>query len=219
MEQGEWRQEEDTVLAEMLAQGLTDREIGKRLDRPMYGVKNRRLRLGLLRAARSDNAGGNPAREDVRRMTLAGKSKMEIAVALGLTRSAVSGLQSRMGLTRKRPEGFTRPIHQKRAPQPKALPAPVAATEAPAPRVVVDVAGTTADGLPVGVLDLERSMCRWPCGDPLEPGFGFCAAPIVAGKPYCAHHHARAWDAARTQRSKAKPDLARVEMRRQGWAA
>jgi len=36
--------------------------------------------------------------------------------------------------------------------------------------------------------DLGPSSCRWPTGDPKEPGFHFCGKKSVPGKPYCAEH-------------------------------
>lgn len=35
--------------------------------------------------------------------------------------------------------------------------------------------------------------CRWPIGDPGEPGFRFCEAPAVEGRPYCGAHSAKAY--------------------------
>jgi len=32
---------------------------------------------------------------------------------------------------------------------------------------------------------LKAGMCSWPIG---EPGFQFCGAPVIPGKPYCAAH-------------------------------
>lgn len=32
--------------------------------------------------------------------------------------------------------------------------------------------------------------CRWPLGEPGEPGFRFCAAPSMRGKSYCDTHRA-----------------------------
>jgi hypothetical protein len=36
--------------------------------------------------------------------------------------------------------------------------------------------------------ELPDRACRWPIGDPAEPGFRFCGAPKVAGRSYCQHH-------------------------------
>lgn len=36
--------------------------------------------------------------------------------------------------------------------------------------------------------DLEHNDCRWPIGDPRQPGFHFCGAKQELGRPYCSHH-------------------------------
>lgn len=43
-----------------------------------------------------------------------------------------------------------------------------------------------------GVENLNEHTCKWPVGDPLEPGFGFCGQHSEPGKPYCAEHCERA---------------------------
>lgn len=45
----------------------------------------------------------------------------------------------------------------------------------------------------VGLMQLTSDTCRWPIGDPRQPGFGFCGAPPVEGKTYCKHHEGRAY--------------------------
>lgn len=35
--------------------------------------------------------------------------------------------------------------------------------------------------------------CQWPIGDPVHPGFHFCGAPVLPGKPYCPQHCAMAY--------------------------
>lgn len=55
---------------------------------------------------------------------------------------------------------------------------------------------------PVTLVELEDHHCRWPYGDPKEPGFHFCGANRVTldvkGKPrllpYCARHARKAYD-------------------------
>lgn len=37
-----------------------------------------------------------------------------------------------------------------------------------------------------------RRACEWPFGDPGEPGFNFCGAPVFAHAPYCQEHLLRA---------------------------
>ena len=41
---------------------------------------------------------------------------------------------------------------------------------------------------PKALLDLEANDCRWPIGEPRQPGFHFCGEPQAAGRPYCALH-------------------------------
>ncbi len=43
------------------------------------------------------------------------------------------------------------------------------------------------------VVEMTAHCCRWPEGHPGEPGFHFCGKPIMAGKPYCPEHVARAY--------------------------
>lgn len=42
---------------------------------------------------------------------------------------------------------------------------------------------------------LERRHCRWPYGDPKQPGFGYCGGPAEPGLPYCKAHIRRAYRA------------------------
>lgn len=39
--------------------------------------------------------------------------------------------------------------------------------------------------------DLRFNQCRWPFGDPQQPGFGFCGHVKLEGSPYCAWHRLR----------------------------
>lgn len=45
----------------------------------------------------------------------------------------------------------------------------------------------------IRLLDLNDTTCRWPLGDPQQPGFGFCGCAVKDGSVYCAEHHARAY--------------------------
>lgn len=40
---------------------------------------------------------------------------------------------------------------------------------------------------------LPDNACRWPLGDPAEPGFAFCGARRMGHMPYCRHHAGRAY--------------------------
>lgn len=41
---------------------------------------------------------------------------------------------------------------------------------------------------------LSHTTCKWPIGNPGDPGFGFCGeTKPLDGKPYCAEHSKRAF--------------------------
>ena len=154
--------------------------------------------------------------EDLTRLWREGHSASRIAIELGggITRNAVIGKISRMKIDRRgtnptkassakaraarrtkpKPIAALRPI--KMAPQelPRESRAVVPAFRA-APRIDPD------DGVDVtrlvGLVDLTSHSCRWPHGDPMLPGFGFCGKPIAGGRtvadePYCDQHKRRA---------------------------
>ena len=79
--------------------------------------------------------------------------------------------------------------------------------------------GDTPDGVlqeasdPVPLMALTGKCCRWPLGDPLEPGFGFCGAPRERGS-YCAEHAERCY-----QRRKPGTERQGTAPRREGLAA
>jgi GcrA cell cycle regulator len=41
--------------------------------------------------------------------------------------------------------------------------------------------------------DLPPHGCKWPIGEPRDPGFGFCGRKRLTGKPYCPVHDDLAW--------------------------
>lgn len=58
---------------------------------------------------------------------------------------------------------------------------------------VVGGLGDTPDGRALlRLAQLNESTCKWPFGDPLKPGFGFCGGHSLATSPYCEVHSRRA---------------------------
>lgn len=53
----------------------------------------------------------------------------------------------------------------------------------------------TAEPTPlmVPLVELERKHCRWPIGDPLVAGFGFCGHDRTDGSSYCEFHQKHAF--------------------------
>ncbi len=133
------------------------------------------------------------------RMWKAGEPASAIAAYLrGVSRSAVLGKIKRLGLEREA-SAPARPAGAEPAPPPIA-PAP--------PRPVPKPAARKAS---------RPRPCRWPEGDPRDPAFRFCGEAAREGSPYCAAHHARAYQpmpARRSPASKADAELAEYVARK-----
>lgn len=119
-----------------------------------------------------------------------GQSASTIARTLGgTTRNAVIGKVHRLGLSGRRPParpGSRRP--RVVPPEPRIPRARLAAVAAPH-RVVTERAPV------LGLTDMAgvgRHACRWPIGDPQDPGFALCGRAAVRGA-YCAAHGALAY--------------------------
>ena len=93
----------------------------------------------------------------------------EIGKRLGVSKNAVVGKAHRLGLKgRPSPIKRTRKTAKTEKPEKPAEPAKA-------------------------VLEIQGPTCRWPFGDPREPGFHFCGAQALPGKPYCSEHASLAY--------------------------
>lgn len=45
---------------------------------------------------------------------------------------------------------------------------------------------------PKTLATLKNNECRWPIGDPQQPGFHFCGEPKKDGQSYCDKHATQA---------------------------
>lgn len=149
---------------------------------------------------------------ELTRLWSEGHSASEIAMTLGggLTRNAVLGKVHRLKLDARRTVVSARKpkVHgNKGQPKSNAIVARTirrqedAATKArrvptreTAPPVLEegDAGGVDVTRL-IGLVDLTNSACKWPVGDPLVKGFGFCGQPAAEGKPYCELHCSRSY--------------------------
>src|SRR5215831_11443126 len=147
----------------------------------------------------------NPERVDqLKRCFEAGLTCSEIAREIGVTRNAVIGKLSRLGLSRPR-DVLAKPLRRAAAlagpksprsrralrmradilTQRKMLNNAFAAAEPPAsdePVVPID------NGRGCTLLELGERKCRWPISDPGLEDFCFCGNEPVAGLPYCLGH-------------------------------
>jgi GcrA cell cycle regulator len=148
----------------------------------------------------------SPARvEQLTTLWAEGRSAAQIALAMGegLTRSAVIGKVYRLNLPKRKtvhaPRQYTAAPRNK-----KSLGGSNRATrisdkrkfaDAPVPEIRADpiVVIYDADIVGIPLIALTEHTCKWPIGDPLLPGFRFCGCEPLEKKPYCAAHHARAF--------------------------
>lgn len=79
----------------------------------------------------------------------------------------------RRGPTKRKAPEVSKPVFKRVAPPP--------------PPRVPDIAR-------VKLVELTNETCRFPIGNPVNKGFGYCGAleaDFAAGRPYCPAHHAR----------------------------
>jgi GcrA cell cycle regulator len=138
-----------------------------------------------------------------------GDTYSRIGAALRVTRSAISGMVSRLGLDRpgraprssKKPAARRAAVRDRPVPVEPARPAPLVvarppanllrpAPVAPAPRLRPE----PAECRRITLMELRETTCRWPLGDPRSAEFRYCGARSVPAAPYCPHHSALAYE-------------------------
>ena len=129
----------------------------------------------------------------------AGLSCRQIAVEVGVSRNAVIGKLSRLGLTRGEFNAEPRVPRKERAAK-------------STPRLQFQMLRSVyANGEPVlgapvvsehrcSLLELGKQSCRWPISTPGAEDFCFCGNTPLKGAPYCAGHTRLAYRAGSRQR-------------------
>jgi len=145
--------------------------------------------------------------ETLRRLWAEGLSTAEIGRRMGISKNAVVGKAHRLRLP-GRPSPIRRAGEGKPAAPRTARRSARPAMPRPGPMVSVPSARPAGGAIPAephrplaAVVPLPRpeplrtgnATCCWPIGDPGTPGFRFCGAPALIGKPYCAEHAAVAY--------------------------
>lgn len=150
--------------------------------------------------------------ERLRALWAEGHSTAEIGRRMGISKNAVVGKAHRLNLP-PRPSPIRREAADA-APRPQSVRAPRIAPAAPRSTLPqVSPAAPPAMPAPVAarpvmvVRPFPRASaaraCCWPIGEPGQPGFRFCSADALTGKPYCADHAAVAYVKARDRREDA----------------
>jgi GcrA cell cycle regulator len=123
----------------------------------------------------------------------AGLTCSEIARAIGVSRNAVIGKISRLGLSR--PKNAAGGAFARKEAKPHG---PRAVTQR---RILTALrtapAAEVASEFRCSLLELGRDTCRWPVGDPDGADISFCGNRRVDGLPYCAGHARIAYQPAR----------------------
>lgn len=143
--------------------------------------------------------------DELRRLMALGWSSGKIGEAMGVSRNAVIGKGSRLGLRfgdvsgqdrqrivakggRQKPKFFGREskFESRPAPPPKGKSLPPQLTDGEVARLaaIPDTVGVAS------LLDLEDHHCRYPVGEPTR---GFCGQTQVGGLPYCPKHANRCY--------------------------
>jgi GcrA cell cycle regulator len=152
--------------------------------------------------------------EELKRCFHAGLSCSQIANEIGVTRNAVIGKLTRLGLTRPR-DLSRRQLAQRRAAR---LAHPKLPRVARPRRPRLDIFAqhemlmvafptqATADvpiynGRGVTLLELGQGKCRWPISEPGAADFCYCGNMPVEGLPYCLGHARIAYRRAGRQRA------------------
>ena len=117
----------------------------------------------------------------------AGLSCRQIAAEIGVSRNAVIGKLSRLGLTRDKPPGGAPRAKRPRERRGRSVPR----LQYEMLRQVYDEEAFT-DGPVVSerrcsLFELSKERCRWPVNAEAEE-FSFCGNVPLAGMPYCQGH-------------------------------
>lgn len=129
-----------------------------------------------------------------------GKSASTIARLLGngITRNAVIGKASRLGLARRAPSPVNRAPRGPRIGKPSLA---VAASNGSIPPPLRLVLSEPPSDKRCTIFDLSAKTCRWPIGHPKEPDFCFCGHAPREGSPYCEYHARRAYQTVAERRA------------------
>lgn len=167
----------------------------------------------------------------LRKLWADGLSCSQIGARIGMSRNAVIGKVTRLGLGARRgaspaDDPRMRRTRPQRAPVRAGQGGPVAGRKSFVADVWAKFGGDGPEPIPKGddpadfpnlvaFADLKTNSCRWPIGDPKHGRFGFCGEPKVEGLPYCGPHCRRAYQApASQQRTKRKDAADAVKARR-----
>lgn len=122
----------------------------------------------------------------LRALAAAGKSATEIGEAFGISRNAVLGKGSRLGICFG---GQHTPLAKKKAKY-RTVP------KSNSVRPLIELRAVRPETV-VPLMELSARQCRYPFGDPHADDFGFCGGEVLPGSAFCACHHSLVWVSAK----------------------
>ncbi len=185
----EWTEEIIAQLKALWAEGLSTAEIGRRLSITKNAVVGKAHRLGLP-------ARPSPIRRNAKPKTA---EKAEAPAAASPTTAQTATSAQPVKQAEAVPTGETEkqqptPPAPARSIPPAATAAAPVAEEKPAKKEKPAASSKSKPKAPLrSISDPEPQKrrgpsCCWPIGDPGTPGFHFCGATPIPGKPYCEEH-------------------------------
>lgn len=213
----DWTDETIARLRELWSQGLSTAEIGRQLSITKNAVVGKAHRLGLpprpspIRNRKVKDGGETPSTETPRRKPPTRKPaapKAEASADLLAEKTEAKPAAAKTDAPKPAPAKPSPALESIMAsPPPRPVAAKVessarVAPVAPEPRVPPPVRPAPPPRFTASIDRPARRgpSCCWPIGDPGTPGFHFCGATPLPGKPYCAEHAAIAYVKIRDRR-------------------
>jgi len=189
-----WTDERVDKLKELWGDGMSASQIAKILGGvTRNAVIGKVHRLGL--SNRGTASGGQPASNEAKPAPKTAKPSRPAKAATEPKDTAIVPEEIKPAPVMVRTQPVIRDATQPRAP---GLPTP---EEQAARATLVEIEKMARK---LDLLSLTERTCKWPIGDPTEESFHFCGLPSVAGKPYCEHHVAVAFQPMSTRRDRAR---------------
>ncbi len=185
----EWSEEIIAQLKDLWAEGLSTAEIGRRLSITKNAVVGKAHRLGLPPRP-------SPIRRNGSKPKAAADKPEQAATPTPEAHATRSGAQAPSAAPAPQPAAAATPAPTA-APPPPATPPALAVVDDKAVRKEKPAPAARTSTKPKTLLrsisDPEPQKrrgpsCCWPIGDPGTPGFHFCGATPIPGKPYCEEH-------------------------------
>ena len=130
--------------------------------------------------------------EQLKPLWLSGMSAAQCADRLGVSRNAIIGKVTRLGLCRPARVSLVWLTNRVRkvptGGRMRKRPMPLDVAEELLADGVTDLPPDQSE-FAVPFMDVKHEQCRWPLGDPRSPSFMVCGAGKMNESPYCARHH------------------------------